>query len=90
MNTTIVSNGKDKYKALILGKVTEGETVYTIAVTKHGGIWYTGDWATDKWHFLSEKAFAERFPLLANETLNDMDNLARIRVEMDKVGLLTL
>ena len=87
MRTLEIIDGKDKFVGLVIGEVTEGETTYKVVVTKHGGIWYKGDWVTDRWHFLSERAFAERFSKLATESLNT-PRLAEIREELDKVGLL--
>lgn len=85
---TITNDKGESFKALEIGYVTEGETIYTVGVTEHGGIWYKGDWVTDKWHFLSEKAFTERFPFLANNTLNNPDKLKQIKQQLDSVGLL--
>jgi len=87
MNQVEIINGNDKFKGLVIGLVTEGETTYTVVASQHGGIWYKGDWVEDKWNFLSEKAFTARFPNLANESFNP-PKLAEIRMELDKVGLL--
>jgi len=86
--TTIMNYEGKLFKGLIIGRVAEGETEYMIAVTEHGGIWYRGDWANDKWQFLSEKAFTQRFPELADNTLNNAKNLTRIKRRLDEEGLL--
>ena len=39
-----------------------GEIIYTLAISKHGGIWYRSDWVGDGWNHLSEVACRERFP----------------------------
>jgi len=75
--TTIQNKEGKFFKGLIIGRVAEGETEYMVAVTEHGGIWYRGDWVKDRWQFLSEKAFTERFPKLANESLNAPWTVAR-------------
>ena len=87
MVLTTINKDKTSFRGLIIGKVIEGKTVYTIAVSAHGGIWYKGGWIMDKWHPLSEKAFRERFPKLADESLN-APRLAEIRAQLDKEGLL--
>ena len=87
--TTIESKEGKYFKGVIIGKVVEGETEYTIAITAHGGIWYRGDWILDKWNFLSEKAFTERFPELARKTLGNGERLKQIKADLDSVGLLS-
>jgi len=89
MELVTIKNGKDSFKGLVIDKVEEGETEYTVAVTEHGGIWYCGNWVKDKWHFLSEHAFHERFPVLARSTLDNPENLKRIKQDLDSVGLLS-
>ncbi len=89
-NLTTIQNKDGKFfSGLIIGRVAEGETEYMVAVTEHGGIWYRGDWVKDRWQFLSEKAFTQRFPQLAKDTLNNPFRLSRIKRELDSVGLLS-
>lgn len=86
---TVTNDKHESFRAMVIGNVTEGETTYVVGVTEHGGIWYKGDWVTDKWHFLSEKAFTEQFPFLANRTLNNPNTLRQIKQELDSLGLLS-
>ena len=87
--TTIQNKDGKFFSGLIIGRVAEGETEYMVAVTEHGGIWYRGDWVKDRWQFLSEKAFTQRFPQLAKDTLNNPFRLSQIKRELDSVGLLS-
>jgi len=90
MTILTVTNKRDSFRGLVIGRVTEAETIYTVVAAKYGGIWYKGDWQNDKWQFLREKAFSQRFPKLASETLDDPQKLAEIRRELDQEGLLAL
>ncbi len=74
------------FPAIVIGKVTEGETTYTITLSQYGGIWYKGDWIKDKWQSLSETAFRERFPDVASNILDDSEalkELNRMRQELE-------
>lgn len=84
MEKVEVTNDKGvSCQGIIIGSVREGETTYAIAVSEHGGIWYRGDWVGEKWAFLSEQAFRERFAFLARNTLDDPNNLKQIKRELD-------
>ena len=77
------------FRALVIGEETEGETTYTIALSQYGGIWYKGDWVTDKWNSLSESSFRERFPELAHNILDDEETIQELhhrRLELEFIS----
>lgn len=62
---TVVTKGCGKFPGLIVARISvmSGETVYSVAVTRYGGLWVKGDWASDTyWNPIGDKALEQDYP----------------------------
>jgi len=81
----------DRFKALSVAQVSlsSGEINFTFAVTPYGGLWYKGDWVTDKyWCFISEKSCETEYPKAWQQILDQLGMIKawqRENITEDKV-----
>ncbi len=71
----VVTKGCGTFPGLIVARIAvmSGETVYSVAVTRYGGLWIKGDWVIDTyWNPIGDKALEQDYPSTMAEILSKL------------------